>query len=116
MLIMQQDTTKIVSSHGTVAPGMIMTSTGSKDTWQNNPVEQTSSSLKHILFPFHLFWMWQQKNQWGPLKIHMDWGIVLLQAEEWYVYKCVKLMTINTQRNLVIFPFAGKLPADAELK
>lgn len=52
---MQQDTTKIVSSDGTVAPGMIMTSTGSKDTWQNNPVEQTSSSLKHILFPFHLF-------------------------------------------------------------
>lgn len=92
-------------------------------------MEQTSSFLNYLLFPFHLFGMWQRKSAGDPLKIHIDCDIVSEQGRE-RVCVCVrrlqlpppwkllrgKMLTINNQRNLVIFPFVGRWPADLNLK
>lgn len=69
-------------------------------------------------FLFYLYGMWQQKISGGPLKILMDCGIVPQQDRE-ILCMCPthwKLMTINNWGNLVLFPFAGHLPADTRLK
>lgn len=64
-----------------------------------------------------------------PLKIHSDCDIVSEQERNRNVCVCQqavastaleatagKMLTINNQRNLVIFPFVGQQPADPNLK
>lgn len=91
-------------------------------TLQNIPVEQTSSSPNYILFPFYLFGMWQRKSVGVYLKFTWTVALFHIQTEHVCLRVCPQLplpwtlMTINTEKNLDIFPFAGQLPADPKLK
>lgn len=62
-------------------------------TWENIPVEQTSSLLNCLLFPSYLFGSWQRISAGDPLKIHIDSDIVSHKGEN-EVWECVCFLCV----------------------